>query len=312
MKKTVLILLVMSVISCFTGNSGSSIKPELVEIQNEINRNCPIMVDREGRLDNVTALSGNSFQYNYTFINYDAESVSVDNVLALKPKILEGYRSNPQLKWITEGGVTVTYSYSGRDGRFIGSFVITPEEYRFRGSNLTTPLRDEYKSAENLKWKPQDKILNSSSEPQHVWDLLSILNSRVDLGDDEPSTLESTFPYDFNGDNHLDYLFFLRYENASIKPMLLSGRAEQLIEFNNRGEDISFWGLRIDVINFAQDGELYLVLHDFDFGNAGGSINSFLYQYQNGEYVIQSNDKLIEEIANSVNYEEKDMLFKVY
>lgn len=50
----------------------------LIENSDEFNKKCPIMVDRDTRLDNVEYQSPNLFQFNYTLVNYSKEEIDVE------------------------------------------------------------------------------------------------------------------------------------------------------------------------------------------------------------------------------------------
>jgi len=41
----------------------------MMKAASELNKTCPIMVDKETRLDNAVSLPGQIFQYNYTLVN---------------------------------------------------------------------------------------------------------------------------------------------------------------------------------------------------------------------------------------------------
>lgn len=45
---------------------STSIEKELRESANELNKNCPVMIDSETRLDNTIVIDAKTFQYNYT------------------------------------------------------------------------------------------------------------------------------------------------------------------------------------------------------------------------------------------------------
>ncbi|GBL36100.1 hypothetical protein EMGBS15_16950 [Filimonas sp.] len=43
---------------------------ELVAAAKELNKSCPMMIDKETRLESAEALPNNEFKYNYTLLNY--------------------------------------------------------------------------------------------------------------------------------------------------------------------------------------------------------------------------------------------------
>lgn len=124
---------------------------ELLQLMNKINSYCPLMADKDTRMDNVVVFD-NTIQYNYTFVNHTYREISSKHIQSLKPNILESYKSNKQLEEITKRNITVVYSYSDKFGRFITSFKITPEEYKnIPSSGQYNNLFPKYYGAELLQ-----------------------------------------------------------------------------------------------------------------------------------------------------------------
>lgn len=96
----------------------------------EINKGCPMMVDKETRIDNAVALPGNLFQYNYTLINYERAAI---DTTALKQAIVAGIinnvRTNPMMKQFRDHQSTIGYNYSDKNGVYIMRLLITPQQY---------------------------------------------------------------------------------------------------------------------------------------------------------------------------------------
>jgi hypothetical protein len=104
---------------------------DMMEIANEINKTCPIMVDQVTRLDNSIALPGKVFQYNYTVINAVKDSLELNELKKyIEPRIINDVKTNPGMKFIRDRLVTVNYSY--RDMTGVNLFVISvkPEQYQ--------------------------------------------------------------------------------------------------------------------------------------------------------------------------------------
>jgi len=133
MKKNVLTLLFGMFIALTMTQCKPSFESQLKEAANEANKSCPMMIDKETRLDNTMALPGNKFQYSYTLVNYVKDSVNADQLQkALQPGILNGVKTNPDLKIYRENKVTMVYSYYDKNKAFITTINITPDLY---GSN---------------------------------------------------------------------------------------------------------------------------------------------------------------------------------
>lgn len=103
----------------------------LMKTANEINKSCPIMVDNATRLDNAVALPDNVFQYNYTLISTNIDSVNVDDVKNyLEPTITNFVKTSPDMKEMRDNNVTVNYSYKDKAGVFLFTISVKPEQYK--------------------------------------------------------------------------------------------------------------------------------------------------------------------------------------
>ena len=102
----------------------------MVEVASEINKSCPMMIDQVTRLDNAIALPGNSIQYNYTLINIEAADISADSLKKyMEPGIINGIKTNPDLKIYRDKKTTMVYNYRDKNGVFLMRFSVTPEMY---------------------------------------------------------------------------------------------------------------------------------------------------------------------------------------
>ncbi len=102
----------------------------LKQASNEINKNCPMVVDSETTLNNTTILPGRIFQYNYRMSNLSKDSIDVEYFKeTMKPPIINSVKTNPDLKQFRDKGVTLTYSYVDMDGKFVAKITVTPEMY---------------------------------------------------------------------------------------------------------------------------------------------------------------------------------------
>jgi hypothetical protein len=100
---------------------------------NQLNAKMPVMVDNDTRLDNVAALPGNVFQYNYTMINIDGSRV--DTVKAkeiIEPQIESKLKTNDGLdiKIFRAHKTTLMYVYKDKAGQYVLSIIITADKYQ--------------------------------------------------------------------------------------------------------------------------------------------------------------------------------------
>jgi len=103
----------------------------LVKTASELNKSCPVMVDSETRLDNAVAMPDNVFQYNYTLVNMEKDSVNIQDFEEyMQPQILNNVKTNPDLKLFRDNKVTMSYYYKDSKGIFISKISITPDQYK--------------------------------------------------------------------------------------------------------------------------------------------------------------------------------------
>jgi hypothetical protein len=111
--------------------TSSSINQQLMSMASELNKSCPINVDKDTRLDNVIVGSGNSFSYNYTLINLTSSQIDPRSLNDyLKPRLINVVKTSPEMKYFRDNSITIEYRYSDKDGIFVLSIPITPKDYK--------------------------------------------------------------------------------------------------------------------------------------------------------------------------------------
>ncbi|WP_461637436.1 hypothetical protein [Labilibaculum euxinus] len=102
----------------------------LMEMAGELNKSCPIMVDNATRLDNAVALPDNVFQYNYTLIGMNKDSVNIEELKSyLKPTIINSVKTNPDMQGMRDNKVKVNYYYKDKSGVYLFTISVKPEQY---------------------------------------------------------------------------------------------------------------------------------------------------------------------------------------
>jgi hypothetical protein len=97
----------------------------------EINKTCPIMVDKDTRFDNAVALANNTFQYNYSLLGFDKSRINTDSLQKfMSVKLINGIKTNPQMRIYRDNKTTFVYNYNDTDGKFIMKVLITPDMYQ--------------------------------------------------------------------------------------------------------------------------------------------------------------------------------------
>jgi hypothetical protein len=79
----ILIIILIGLIAIFRAKSilfnTLSIDEKNKTIADEINKNCPFIIDSETRLDNTSALPNNVFAYFYTLVNMQKDEIDTLN-----------------------------------------------------------------------------------------------------------------------------------------------------------------------------------------------------------------------------------------
>jgi hypothetical protein len=102
----------------------------MMQAASELNKNCPVMVDEQTRLDNTVALPNNSFQYNYTLINLKKLEVNLDTIKKyVEPGIINNVKTNPDMKIQRDNKTTIIFYYKDMNGEFVHKISVTPDMY---------------------------------------------------------------------------------------------------------------------------------------------------------------------------------------
>jgi len=111
--------------------SEPSFDKQLAEIASELNKTCPMMVDEATRLNNAVALPNNTFQYNYTLITTDKQSVDTTEMKSyMTSHLINLVKTNPQLKPFRDKEVTMNYYYQDMNNQYLFLISIAPKRYQ--------------------------------------------------------------------------------------------------------------------------------------------------------------------------------------
>lgn len=102
----------------------------LMKTANELNKTCPLMVDQVTQLDNAIALPDKIFQYNYTLVSFNKDSINIASFENyMRPMLLNNIKTLPELKPFRDNKVTMAYNYKDRNGIFITKISISYDDY---------------------------------------------------------------------------------------------------------------------------------------------------------------------------------------
>ncbi|MCP3943620.1 MAG: hypothetical protein GY710_19375 [Desulfobacteraceae bacterium] len=111
-------------------NKGSSFDSTLMEVSASVNKQCPIAIDKETRLDTTIAGPEKSFTYFYTLVNYQKEELDSKTLTEnLKPNLINNIKTNKDMKPFKENKVKITYVYKDKVGNEVMRILIKPNDY---------------------------------------------------------------------------------------------------------------------------------------------------------------------------------------
>jgi hypothetical protein len=104
-----------------------SLNKQLTSMANEMNKSCPMMVDKETRLDNAVVTPDDVFQYNYTLINIEKGQVDTDAIKKyIQPVVTNNLKTNPDMKFQRDNKVSLKYYYKDKNGTYLFSLIVKP------------------------------------------------------------------------------------------------------------------------------------------------------------------------------------------
>jgi hypothetical protein len=108
-----------------------TVEQQLVMLAREYNKRGATMIDKETRIDSMSAGPGKMLTYHYTMVNYAMEEVDPDKAKeAIRPPAIAHIRSSEEMKALKDAGVLFTYKYADKNGRAAFEFTVTPAEYK--------------------------------------------------------------------------------------------------------------------------------------------------------------------------------------
>jgi hypothetical protein len=129
MKNLLLLFIFLTSINKLLGQSNDKYEL-LVQVSNEMNKNCPITIDKETRLDKTNAIKGNIFEYVFTLTNSKKAAVNIAEIKKyVEKQSINNAKSNPKMNNFRRDKITLSYYYKDKDGLFLFQFKITPNQY---------------------------------------------------------------------------------------------------------------------------------------------------------------------------------------
>jgi hypothetical protein len=124
-----ILFVITQALKLFLQEPKLNINDELVKMANEINKHAPIVLDSLTTFENVNAMQGNTFQYNYTV---NVEKSAVDTTILMKSakgSLLKQLKDNPKASYFKQNKIEIQANYSDKNGIQFCKVVVLPNEY---------------------------------------------------------------------------------------------------------------------------------------------------------------------------------------
>jgi len=106
----------------------------LKKIAGEINKTMPIVVESGLRCENVNALPGRKFQYNFTItdlLKKEVDTTLIKNFIAKrKPVLTNAIRADSSMQFFRQQKVIFIYTYRDKYFNYLYNITVKPEDYQ--------------------------------------------------------------------------------------------------------------------------------------------------------------------------------------
>ncbi len=110
--------------------SPTDFDKQLMNMANEINKLCPVMIDSETILDNVMSIPRNQLVYNYTLVNSLKANIDIDQLNEQRRSLLiNSIKTRDDKKIFRKNNVTLSCNFKDKEGVFLFKIVIGPKDY---------------------------------------------------------------------------------------------------------------------------------------------------------------------------------------
>jgi len=103
----------------------------LMEAAGNANRNLPIMLDSETRLDSMMPTDNKTFRSTYTLVNMETGKVDTTAMKSrVEPYIINTVKTSPEMESQRQQEITFVFYYKDKNGNYLFSIVVTPDKYK--------------------------------------------------------------------------------------------------------------------------------------------------------------------------------------
>jgi len=104
---------------------------KLMQIEKDMQKTFPIMIDQNVRLDDAAALPENSFQLNFTLLKLDKSEINLDSIKKyIEECSIVKIKTNPDLKKYLNDITKMNYLFKDKNGEFVFRIDVTTDMYK--------------------------------------------------------------------------------------------------------------------------------------------------------------------------------------
>lgn len=112
-----------------SGENDIALENTLRQASDRVNRQLPMMIDRDTRADSTITGPGKKWTYLYTLVSLDSAEVTEQQLKeTLASNLKNGVCTAKETRFFSDNGVTIVYKFRGKDGGMIGDVTIVPSE----------------------------------------------------------------------------------------------------------------------------------------------------------------------------------------
>ena len=113
---------------------GRDLDDALRRLVGQMNRNMPQQIDKDFRLDKVTAETGSELVYHYTLVGHKAADLPPDVFnTQLAPAVRKQLCQDARMGKLLDSGARIAYLYRGSDGQEIGKLSFAQRDCNEKG-----------------------------------------------------------------------------------------------------------------------------------------------------------------------------------
>jgi hypothetical protein len=111
------------------GGQSRNLDQTLANVSAHLNRDVPITLDADTRLDQVTSEPGHKLTYHYTLTSVESRDIKRTEFLKLvRPPLQARLCESNEMRGFLKHGVTISYQYRSKDGRPLGTARFTASD----------------------------------------------------------------------------------------------------------------------------------------------------------------------------------------